>query len=448
MRYLYFAMLFILSACTKYLDKVPDKKLTTPQSLKDFQQLLDHNDLFTKMTSLGDLGTDNYYVNTDTWESQIPVIKNSYVWAKDIFEGGSSVDWENGYNSIYICNVVLEGVADVARNAANAREFDALKGAALFYRAYHLFNLQETFGKPFRPASAVADWGVPIRTTASLTAKITRASVAETFDQIVLDLQEAIRLLPPAINFAYRNRPGKPAAFALLARVYLVMQDYDNAKHYADSSLQLYNQLVDYNALSAGVNVPFARDFAEVILQANQINYNQTSSTTSIDTTLLGLYAGHDIRKDIFFRKNSSANTYYFKGNYTGTARVFNGLATDELYLIRAECNIRLGAVKEGLADLNTLLRNRWKANEFIPIEDLPADSALKITLQERRKELLWRGLRWSDLRRLNQEDKFAITLTRKIGGQTIVLPPNDPRYSYPIPDNEIRQSQIPQNDR
>ena len=48
------------------------------------------------------------------------------------------------------------------------------------------------------------------------------------------------------------------------------------------------------------------------------------------------------------------------------------------------------------------------------------------------------RGLRWTDLRRLNRDPRYAVTLTRSINGTTYMLPPNDARYVYPIPDAVI----------
>ena len=58
--------------------------------------------------------------------------------------------------------------------------------------------------------------------------------------------------------------------------------------------------------------------------------------------------------------------------------------------------------------------------------------------LIERRKELLYRGLRWTDLRRLNKETGRQTLLQRTIAGQSYSLPASDPRYTLLIPDNVI----------
>jgi hypothetical protein len=71
----------------------------------------------------------------------------------------------------------------------------------------------------------------------------------------------------------------------------------------------------------------------------------------------------------------------------------------------------------------------------------------LEKILIERRKSLIWRSLRWTDLRRLNKEGK-NIELKRKLGDLEFTLAPNSPLYVLPIPDDEIALSGITQNKR
>jgi hypothetical protein len=87
------------------------------------------------------------------------------------------------------------------------------------------------------------------------------------------------------------------------------------------------------------------------------------------------------------------------------------------------------------MTDLNRLLQTRWRIGTFTPLTSTDAGDALQQILHERRKELLFRGIRWTDLRRLDKDPQTATTLTRIVNGITYTLPPNDPRWVLPIPD-------------
>jgi hypothetical protein len=127
---------------------------------------------------------------------------------------------------------------------------------------------------------------------------------------------------------------------------------------------------------------------------------------------------------------------------------MFSGIANDEVYLNRAEARVRNGNVNGALEDINALLVKRWRTGTFTPIIETNAAALLNIILAERRKELLFRGNRWTDLRRLNKDVNLSKTLSRALNGIEYTLPPNDERYVYPIPFQEISISGIVQNPR
>jgi hypothetical protein len=100
---------------------------------------------------------------------------------------------------------------------------------------------------------------------------------------------------------------------------------------------------------------------------------------------------------------------------------------------------------------LNDLLRTRWAKNsdgttKYVDQTASDETDALKKIFSERRKQLILRNLRWSDLRRLNLDPRFAVTLTRTIGGTTYTLEPNSFKYTFPIPQDIIQQTGMAQN--
>ncbi|TAN01570.1 MAG: RagB/SusD family nutrient uptake outer membrane protein [Chitinophagaceae bacterium] len=439
-----------ISSCTKYLDAVPDKSLTVPSSLQDLAAILNNNLLIAYSPALGEIGSDDYYMAYSRYQTYRPLIREAYTWQKDITYGSLYGDWYSPYQAIYYSNVVLDQLKDIGSNQGNQGTYNEIKGRALFYRAFSYYNLAQIFTKPYDPQTAATDLGLPLRLSSDINNKTVRSTLLQTYNQIIQDLQEAEDLLPLTVSSQTPYIPSKAADDAMQARVYLTMQNYDKALDYADSSISLNNTLMDYNAIDStqAISFPYPSN-EEVLFQSYEALYFYfTGSYTIVDSTLYDSYSSNDLRKSLFFATKASTGTHYFKGSYSGTYDLFCGLATDEMYLIQAECYARDGKVTASMDALNTLLAKRWKAGTFAPLVAANADEAMSIVLAERRKELIFRGIRWSDLRRLNQDSRFAITLTRVLNGETYTLPPNDPRYVYPIPDNEIQLSGIQQNTR
>lgn len=81
----------------------------------------------------------------------------------------------------------------------------------------------------------------------------------------------------------------------------------------------------------------------------------------------------------------------------------------------------------------------------FVPEVANDKDEAIARVLLERRKELLFRGLRWMDVKRLNK-DNANISFSRTIAGETFILPPNDDRWALPLPDDIIKLTGMQQN--
>jgi len=267
---------------------------------------------------------------------------------------------------------------------------------------------------------------------------------------VLQDLQDASALLPVALDIDERNHPCRPAAFAMLARVYLGMRDYTHAGMYADSCLRLYDTLVDYNSVNTTSFLPFGRLNMETLYQGKLLSASNVLKAAvagcMVDTILYRSYATGDLRRDAFFAINTLGYPV-IKGSYNGGIFPFGGVAIDEVYLIRAECLARMGETAIAMNWLNRLLQKRWKAGQYIPVTAASAGAALEIILAERRKELPFRGLRWSDLRRLNKEGA-TITLNRFVNGMHYQLQPNSPLYVLPIPPDVIALSGMQQNPR
>src|ERR1044072_6929867 len=234
--YYAFILCFGLISCNKkeFLDERPRSDLFVPTTLEDFQQLLDNDFVMNLTPVLGELSADNYYVSQSSWSSLTTKEKNAFIWAKDIYEGeGKVVDWNTPYQQVLYANVILEGLTKVTITNENLRQWNNIKGAALFTRAYAFYNLAQVFALPYNAATANEDLVIPLKLTPNVDEKLNRSTLEQTYSQILKDLLEAKTLLPDTIS-TLRIRPNKPAAFAQLARVYLSMRQYNNAGANAD----------------------------------------------------------------------------------------------------------------------------------------------------------------------------------------------------------------------
>ncbi|SEM43589.1 SusD family protein [bacterium A37T11] len=438
-------VLMVGSACKKYLDLKPDKTLVIPETTNDLQGLLDGPLMYSNSPVSGQAASDNYYINDANFNSLNITYRNLYIWGEP---GTFENDWSGNYRNIQNINLILEYIDKVTANTQNEREF--IKGQAYFMRAFNLLNLSQIFTLPYSEMDADKTLGLPIKLSSDINSPTVRANLRETFSQIINDFKKSAQLLP--IESMPLTRANRKAAFAALARTNLIMGNYQDSRDYADSCLLFDDSLIDFNTLDSNFLKPIMIYNKEVYLQNESAACNNFSKSYSkVDTILYQSYAPNDLRRGVFYKKNTD-KSYYFKGGYDGnisSATFFSGFAIDEMYLIKAECEARLNNTATAIDILNKLLKNRYSKKSFIPFTATDSEGALRLIIAERTKELAFRnGLRWIDLRRLNSDPRFSQTITRVISGQTFTLAPNDLRYAFLIPTSVIQLSGIEQNAR
>jgi starch-binding outer membrane protein, SusD/RagB family len=444
-------------SCTKgFLDPKPDSNILVPETLNDYQKLIDNSAVMLENApGLGLLASDEFYFKQSTWEAITGATeKNAIIFSPDPYGAENQIaDWNAPYSAIYYTNVVIAGLEKMDKVSKGSEAWRQIKGQALFLRALNFYRLAQIYCMPYDPASSGTTLGLPLKLNPNVDEIVQRSSLHHTYKQILADLNTAVNILPEAVDGNLRQRPSRPAAYALLARTCLTMHNYTDAAEYADSCLRLYDKVIDYNTIDTNAINPLPHNNDETILQGLLINsylsyYNTlVRPGTIIDSVLYALYDKNDLRKRVFFKMNDNGQIN-IKSFYQGVYRQpFGGIATDEIYLIRSESLIRTGNIQQGISVLNTLLRYRYKKGEFIPLATESYTNALAIVLIERRKELVFRSFRWEDVRRLNTEG-FNITMTRAMNNTLYALPPNDLRYAFPIPNSELSLSGIQQNPR
>jgi tetratricopeptide (TPR) repeat protein len=452
-------VILILSSCQKqddWLNVKRDKSDITPKTLDDFQAVLDNtNTMNLGYPMLGLTGTDNVYLPDNILGSVSEPERNAYGWAKSIYNGVSTGDFRSPYVAIEFCNIVLDGISKLPVSSSQQTQLNNLKGQALFHRAMSLYNLSQLFCKPFNPSTAGSDLGLQLKVSSDPNEKVQRSSLKETYDFILSDLKTALSLLPK--NQQYTTRPSLRAAQGLLAKVYLSMQQYQDSLESADAALGENPSLLDFNSSKIDssetfVFPPYSNQLAneEIFFFAcgqTMVSLWPVYTVGFADSLLFKSYDDNDLRRTLFFNTNNRGQAK-FKGSYTGTYRNFSGIAANELLLIKSECLARTGQPSQAKVLLDALLVKRFKSGTYKPL-DVSNEGVLATVLTERRKELAFTGqIRWEDLRRLNQDPVFAKTITRTINGVKVELPPNDSRYVFELPEQEIQLSGVQQNVR
>ncbi|MEQ8469678.1 MAG: RagB/SusD family nutrient uptake outer membrane protein [Marinoscillum sp.] len=436
----YIILLFTMTSCAEdWLDIKQNKSVVVPQTLSDLAALMDNSDIMLYTTPmLGMLAADNLYLTSEDWNSlAYPYEKNAYVWADDIYEGNTNYNWNTPYAAVLVTNIVLEGLKKIDPSRGQQADWNHIRGRALFYRSWMFYHLTQVFCRQYNHESANVNLGIPLRLESDINITSTRASLQETYEQIVNDLLESLSLLPevPVI----KTRPGLAAAHGLLARVYLQMSNFEEAEKHAEAALDIQSALLDFNMLDTDRSYPFEQLNEEVIFHTTLYPFSQY---IKISSELYDKYDSGDLRKKLFFREDQ--DLIHFRGSYDANITLFAGLATDEMYLIKAECQARSQNQVAALTTLNELLVTRWTTGSFEPYTR--SGEVLEEILLERRKSLLFRGIRWMDLKRLNLESEHATILERTLNGNEYQLLSNSPRYAFPIPDDVISLSGIEQN--
>jgi hypothetical protein len=307
------------------------------------------------------------------------------------------------------------------------------------------------YARQYDVATASTDPGVPLVLVNNFSTSLKRASVAEVYDRIIADLQEALPNLAGTPDVV--TNPSKAAAYAILSKVYLNQRGFIKAGLYADSVLALKNTLLDLNVYAAAptsyptkVNDP-ENIFSKILAT--------TPNTLPLGNDLINLFDPvNDLRYTLFTKAGADipaanfTNRGYYKHRLVNQG-VYVGPKVPEIMLIKAECEARAGNFGSAVGILNTLRKKRYATTGYTDLTAATAQEALQLVITERRKELMGTGNRWYDQRRLQKDNGFVTAVSRAFKGTTYTLPAGSNEYVFAIADKYIfLNPEIEQNPR
>lgn len=347
--------------------------------------------------------------------------------------------WSSAYNIIYATNSLLEGIEEPESNLSTEVS-NKLEGESKFVRAFTYFYLVNLYGN------------VPLITTTDyqVNSLVSRTSKEEVYDKILEDLTDASSLLSDDYTSGERTEVTRAAAYALLARVQLYLQNWEEAEK--NSSLVIQN--TQYEILQ-DLNQVFMKNSKEAIWQLSPEGRGQSLTNTSegsifiidpmwyffailkLDDSFANSFDNEDDRLHNWVGYNDELGVFFpfkYKISYSTDEPIEYSmvLRLAEQYLIRAEAKARMGDLDGAISDID-ILRERAgldPVKEFEP--NLSQNELVSLIMEERNKELFaeW-GHRWLDLKRT---DRAGEVFSNTTGWETTDT-------YYPIPESELTKN-------
>lgn len=385
----------IFSSCDKYLDVEP-KGIVIPKRFEEFNAILNSE------TNTNSFPDHLAYASDDIHASYSPVaqdpIANVYFWKSiiDVDNDASPAIWGTLYRQIYNTNIIINNVEQTT-DASDVQK-KSLLAEALVERANAHFILATTFSKAYDAATAKTLPGIPWVTYTDVT-NITpsRSTLQETMDHIIADLKEAEGYLSSVrLN---KTRINKAVAQAVLSRVYLYMENYTEAKKYAELAAQEPHELRDYNDYISAYEFP-TQEMDPEILWLKTTNDYALGFYINYSNDLINLFEPDDMRMMIH------AQDWYGNGWYAHEENGWGmyGIRFVELKLTQAEALVHANDLDGALDIINEIRALRIANYAYEPIVSSDKSEVLEWVLSERRKELAFGSSRWMDMKRLAKQ--------------------------------------------
>lgn len=210
----------------------------------------------TGMQMYVDLGGSDIMSHTNMGGNQVEAYE--YMNTKTNYTGSSKSIWSMCYRVINQVNIVLDNI-DASTGDETTKKH--IKGQAYAIRGICYFTLIQNYQQTY--AIAKDKPGVILRTSSTDDSNLPRSTVAQCYGQIVSDLTSAKSSLS---DFTRENKwtIDENVVSGVLARVYLVMQDWDNAYAEATTTYNAFSKLMTREEYRSGFDDVITNNYAEV----------------------------------------------------------------------------------------------------------------------------------------------------------------------------------------
>lgn len=442
------------SSCNDYLDIVP-KGNKIPTTLADYEALL-RDEYTIGQTSISNALylLNDYYVTVSNLNSPT-LTRANYMWDETadriLLNNADESTYYQLYAAISSCNLIIENVPS-ATEATDAERAEVIAYAKVI-RSLCYFVLANYYADTYDAATAGEKLSVPLITSANINAPSQQVTIQAIYDFIIQGVQEAIDGGLPEQSMTVLH-PNLGAAYALLARVYLQMQNYSEALNYANLALEQNDQLYDWNAYydehrstienpEDYTGLPTPTDYSYVenyYFRCGNGSPNYTTNELNILVERAERFEEGDARFLSRWKLYSQNQDTYYRGVGNGYFN-WGGLTTTEVYLIKAECQARLaqgGDFTEAMNTLNAVRQTRIRPEVYQPLTASTLTEAIELIRRTKDNELIFSIVPFADARRFNQEGTYARTMTKTYEDETYTLRPDSHLWTMPFPAGAI----------
>ena len=461
--FLFTAMMFCLSSCgNDWLDTYPSNRIETTLAIAtiDDARSAIHGVYF--QIQRGEYGGGRMIWHGDVTGDDMRTHGNNITRSGATYRyeynevSVPSALWEQPYSVIRFANNILELIDNLDVPEGREAERNWIKGEALMARAMAHFDICRIYGYPYTKDNGASLGACIVTSPIVADSKPARSTVAECYSQVIIpDLKAAIPLLTDD-RTASRGRFNRWAAKLLLSRVYLYMDDNENALREAEECitgaeaagfalytnsnyLEQWQTKFSMESLFEIVNITGQNSGASGIPFWCAANASNAYHELGITQPFYELLSDDpdDVRLSLLRVGVNYPDLYpafilkYTNGGSDAQISNVTLFRLSEAYLNAAEAAVKLGNQNEKAVTYLHAITNR--AN---PVNSVTGTVTLEMVLNERRKELFGEGHRSFDLLRNNM--KIIRANTEHILLERFEIDRNDYFCVLPVPIQEI----------
>jgi len=450
---------FMLQSCKKQLDIDPrntveastvlTSRAGVEAALNSVYSVLKSERLYGRdMFSVAEAMADNTFANGRS---------NRLVTENRNTSGSNMANWVTAYGAVNEINLILAAIPSVPD--ATAADKTRWEGELKFLRALYFFDLVKNYA--YIPTFVVPGQdkgGIVIQLQGfnkpedAIAFRPKRATIAESYAQIMTDIYSAMPLLPASGRggSAARNYASRHALLALGSRVALYEGRWARADSFATAAITLTGGIGAMTNTSNYVQGWRVADHPEAIFQVwystltENLGVNTSLAATHTTLATPGAFAGsrqgqgdlvpngflltqlgisgfpaglaasspppaltysNDIRNRLFEWGVNAAGHYVEVTKWMGKNGSPNWdntvvLRWPELYLNRAEARYQMGNETGAWQDLNVIRMARYVGFTVPAVQDFTGTALLDEILRQRMLEFAFEGYRFYDLKR------------------------------------------------